>query len=628
MKTIAIDFETYFNTKEGIDIKSLGAAGYVRDPRVDCYLISVSDGAETWAGHPRDFNFESLRGATLLAQNFSFDSAVLREMMRRGVAPTFEFSGHCTANMSVYMCGRRSLAEASEFLLGVVVSKAYRLDANGKSPEEMKSAGVWEKILEAGRVDAMRCHQLWSRYGVLWPEFERQLSALTIAQGQRGVQIDTALLSRQLVLAQKALIDTETKLPWIGAGRPPTSTKAIAEKCREVGIPMPPVKSRDGQEAFDLWESQYGPKHEWVQAVADWRMINKLVGQLETIKGRLDESGVLPFDLLYGGAHTLRWSGAGGLNLQNLRKAPLVVGEESLDVRALFVARPGHKLIVSDLAQIEARVALWFAKDQKMLDLISTGVSIYEAYARQNLGWTGGSLKKENKELYFLSKCVVLGLGFGAGAEKFLTIAKNLANVDLTANDPEFVPKTEKDGTPVVDAEGKPVMLSGRGTEARRLVKQYRESNPGITALWRRLDDGFRASCGGSFEIGLPSGRSLRYGDVRREPRTVLNEDTGKMERRWTFTADIGGRRFPMWGGVFFENLVQATARDVLGEAMLTLEAIPGCRVLFSVHDEVVLECAPEITVEQVTGVMSRTPAWLAGCPIGAETTVVPCYTK
>lgn len=628
MRTIAFDCETFYDTKEGIDIKSLGASGYVRDPRVDCYLISVSDGAETWAGHPRDFNFESLRGATLLAHNFGFDSAVLREMMKRGIAPTFEFSGHCTANLSVFCCGRRSLAEAAEYLLGTVVDKSYRLDANGKTWDEMIAAGVSEKVKEAGRVDALRCHQLWTKFSGLWPEFEKNLSALTIAQGQRGIQIDTALLAHQLVLAQRALIDAETKLPWIEAGRPPTSIKAIAEACRAVGIPCPPVKSRDGQEAFDLWESQYGPKYSWVQAVADWRQINKMVGQLETIKGRLDESGVLPFDLLYGGAHTLRWSGAGGLNLQNLRKAPLVVGEESLDVRALFIARPGCRLIVSDLAQIEARVALWFAKDWAMLNLIAKGVSIYEAYARQNLGWTGGTLKKENKELYALSKAVVLGLGFGAGAEKFLTIAKTLADVDLTVNDPEFVQKTERDGTPVVDADRKPVMISGRGTEARRLVKQYRESNPGVTACWKRLDEGFRASCGSSFEIGLPSGRSLRYGAVRREPRNVLNEETGKMERRWTHTADIGGRRFPLWGGVFFENLVQSTARDVLGEAMLKLEATPGIRVLFSVHDEVILECAPEITPELVTEVMSHTPEWLRGCPIGAETAVVPCYTK
>ena len=66
----------------------------------------------------------------------------------------------------------------------------------------------------------------------------------------------------------------------------------------------------------------------------------------------------------------------------------------------------------------------WLTGNETLLDMVREGLPIYEAYSRTAMGWTGGSLKKENPKLYQQAKVVVLGLGYGAGAVQFKRIAK------------------------------------------------------------------------------------------------------------------------------------------------------------------------------------------------------------
>lgn len=86
--------------------------------------------------------------------------------------------------------------------------------------------------------------------------------------------------------------------------------------------------------------------------------------------------------------------------------------------------------------------------------------------------------------------------------------------------------------------------------------------------------------------------------------------------------------RISAYGGLLTENLVQATARDVFAEYVLDLADTPGIEVLFTCHDEAVLECDQNITKKDVEQIMSRTPKWLAGCPISAEGQEIPHYKK
>lgn len=670
MRTVSVDFETFYSTQEKdnkYSIKEMSAWKYIHDARFDPYLISVSDGSDTWAGHPKEFNWDALDGAQLLSHNRYFDSMVYKRMVELNLAPRVNYrEWHCTANLTTYLCMRRDLSRAAEFLLGVAADKSYRVDADGKHWEDMVKAGVDEKVKEAGRVDALRCHQFWTKFGHLWPEHERRLSNLTIDQGQRGVQIDEPKLRQFLLVAQRMLINAETNLPWIKEGKKPGSTKAIAEECRKYGIPMPPVKAHDGEEAYDLWAATYGPKHKWVKAFTDYRVINKFIKTLETIQERLHPDHIFSFDLLYFGAHTGRWAGSGGYNMQNMRKSPLycdrdywLITDEGqlkeierskelpdyvlyvLDIRALFIARPGKKLIISDLSQIEPRVLAWLVNDTKMLASMAAGQSPYQAHAEASMNWTRGDMKAliragegDVKDTYALAKARVLGLGFGCGWKKFITVAMTMAGLDITKDDPDSIPLIE-DGQPVLDKDGNPKTESGYGFNSKRIVNDYRESNPLVTGLWKTLDDAFKNSVGGDFIMTLPSGRQLRYPEVRRERKAVADPDKpGRWIHKWVTTALAfdqkrnGVVRKPFYGGLLTENIVQATARDVFGEHLLTLDSTAGVQVLWSEHDAAVNEVDLNVTAKDIEHIMSNTPDWISGCPVAAEAVESPHYLK
>lgn len=663
MKIISFDTETFYDTHN--DIKSMGVWKYTHNEHFDPYLISVCDDTEAWAGEPKDFNWDALDGAVLLSHNKGFDAQVHDGMAQRGMAPSLASlripAWHCTANMSAYLCNRRSLKDAAQFLLGHTLSKDTRDYAKGKTAADMKREGRWDEMLRYGRSDAFECRELFMKHGHRWPEHERRLSELTIRQGARGIQIDRPLLDRYIATAFVMLKTAESVLPWVADGAPPTSPKAIVEHCRRCDIPGPPVKSRDGEDAFLEWEKIYSPKHPWIANVANWRSINKFLDSLNTIKERLMPGDVFSFSTKYWGAHTGRWSGDAGFNMQNLRKEPLyrddkgfLVSEEerlteinnclaktgklpewvtaSLDIRALFIPRKGKKMIACDLSQIEPRVLAWCAGDEEMLRLLAAGQSPYEAHARATMGWKGGELKKENKALYALAKARVLGLGYQCAWEKFITVAAMMAGLDITKDDPEWVQAAAPDGTPLYNKDGTPKMVSGWGMNSKRIVAEYREQNPKNLQLWAKLDSCYKNSVGGAFEMELPSGRCMTYRDVRMAWVMKQNAETKKLERRMAVTAEMVKNglvtRQALYGGLLTENLVQATARDVFAEHVLALMDTPGIEVLFTCHDEAVCEVDQEITVKDVERIMSRTPDWLPGCPIAAEGQEIPHYKK
>lgn len=662
-RVIAIDFETYYDKE--CSVKTLGAWAYCHHPEFYAYLMSVSDGEETWVGEPKDFDWTALEGAHLISHNAFFDRNVYEAGVEKGLYPKINFAQwDCTANMSACLCNRRSLKDAALFLLGVEMSKDVRDTMNGKHWAEVRDTELGRQFKEYAARDAKICWDIWNGFSDRWTEFERELSRLTIEQCMYGIQIDVPLLERYLTNSKKLLFQIEKKLPWIETeDAKPTSTKAIAMACRAAGIPTPPVKSREGEEAYDAWEKTYSKTYPWIGAVAQWRSLNKFIGTLETVQRRLRPDGTLSFGLKFFGAHTGRWSGDAGFNIQNLKRDPILVDvdfnlrlddasideynklkedgqtpewlgkttwgaddsaekfDHIYDIRSLICARPGKKLVLCDLAQIEPRVLAWLSGHERLLAAIRDGFGVYEAAAVATGKYSGpkGGFKKL-KALYQAQKAQTLALGYGCGWERYIEAAYILARYDVCKND-RTDPKT-----------GKVVY----GSAARDEVKQFRDDNKEIPALWDALDKSFRESLDSDFMMELPTGRFMTYRNVQRrrkkKSRDIINEETGevletKIVETWAYSAEIDGRRYELYGGLLTENITQAVAREVFAYLMLELVKA-GKRVLFSVHDEAVCEVPIDENPKEIEKLMSQTPPWLDGCPIGAEAKESPHYLK
>jgi len=302
------------------------------------------------------------------------------------------------------------------------------------------------------------------------------------------------------------------------------------------------------------------------------------------------------YELKYFGAATGRWSGGGGLNLQNYNRKPA----EGVDLRRAIVAPPRHRLAVVDYGQIESRVLLFLAGDVEALDLFRANLDAdaYEIHARATMGYTEAEplrayCERTGAGIRQLAKARVLGLGFGCGARRFVEVAKVMAGLEIGED------------------------------ESERIVNEFRASNPKIVHLWQALNDACASCDGGEYRLPLPCtqgnpalGRFLIYRDV----------SAGKDGIECT----VGGERIKVYGGLIAENWTQATARDVLASAWLRCEAA-GYRPVLSVHDELVFEvpaASAAADLARIVGIFEQTVPWAPGLPLRADGKLCDVYGK
>lgn len=629
MRPITLDYETFY-IKDEYSVKDMGNWRYCHDDRFDPYLLTVYDGEDSWAGHPKDFNWDALEGALLIAHNAAFDSEVTNTLIEKGIAPTWlqQAEWQCTANMSSALFSARALADVMLVAEGETLSKAIRDAMNKQNWASLVKAKMDKQVVDYGLRDVYKAQGLWTKYSPRWSSFEQRLSSLTMKQCRRGVKINADLLREYIQVLGEVIFYFEKSLPWVDSGARPSSKPAIAEQCRKCGIPAPGNKGKKGseeEEAYLEWERTYRKDFPWVTGACTWRSLRKLLSSFQTIEERLRPDDTVDFSLLYFGGHTGRWSGGGGgFNMQNLRKEPIWLQGRSivdlppellkkenkaaladwkkdkyeLDIRKLFVARPGKKFIISDLSQVEPRVLNWLAGNTELLDAMARGYSYYEAYAGLYKGWKGspGTIKDDyGLENYTLLKNEALGLGFGMGWERYTEYADVSEEV------------------------------------ARATVDAFRTSNPKIASrddgLWTNLEQELLRSTGSDYEIVLPSGRTMTYRNVRRQTRMKWHKEEQKMKSRVVTTVSEGTKRKEVYGGKLAENITQATARDVFGTHLLALEENIG-DVIFHVHDEAIVEVEQDVTPRDVEALMSVTPDWLPGCPLGSEAKESQHYLK
>ena len=275
-------------------------------------------------------------------------------------------------------------------------------------------------------------------------------------------------------------------------------------------------------------------------------------------------------------------------------------------IRTAFVAKPGCRFIVSDFSAIEARVMGYLAGEGWVMEEFRGAGKIYEQTASKMFHIP---IEEITKGSPYRARGKVASLACQYGGAEGALISMGALN---------FVEEEELKG----------------------LVQSWRTANPHIVNYWHEIDGAVKAAVkerkmtkigmvtvyyqSGMLKIALPSGRVLSY--VR--PRMTVNrfgsesvsyEGVGT-NRKWT--------RIESYGAKFCENIVQATARDVLAEAMLRLEK-KGFDIVCHIHDEVVLE-VPEGTssVEEVNEIMAVCPDWCEGLPLKAAGFESPFYKK
>lgn len=589
-KVVAVDFETEYGSD--YNVKQMGSWAYTRDLRFKAILVAVADGTQVQACAPGSFPWEVIAGLEWVSHNRDFDMAVWRRLKDDGViqAPGPR-AWHCSAALAAYLQFPRDLAGAAKAVLNLDLDKTPRLKAKGRTPGNDPT--LLQMLLPYACTDATTCLAMWKKLEGHWPKEERKLYRLTSGMGTHGVVIDWPALDGACGALNATISDAADGLPWT----PALSIKQFALACNKRGV-KPPFSTAVTSPSFLSWlESVPDPIcQKWAEDMQRLRSANRTLTVLKAMRHRRKPDGRMAYELKYFGATTGRWSGGGGLNLQNLNRK----GSDEVAIRSLIIAPPGHLLGIVDYSQIEARVLLYLAGDHAALQVLQDhpAMDLYEVHARVTMGYNDPEPLKAYCDrtgavTRHLAKARVLGLGFGCGAQKFVAVAKALAGMDITFE------------------------------ESQKIVASFRASNPRIVALWAKLQAACQAAVGSRYRLPLPSHQFNRMSKRHLYYRNVaVTEDD--------MTAVVGGMRVKVYGGLLAENWTQATARDVLATAWRRC-ARAGFKPVLSVHDELLFEL-PEATakagLDRIITLMQEPMPWAPNLPLRADGKLTTKYEK
>lgn len=570
----AIDMESEYG--DSVSVKTLGAFNYAR--ATDIFLVGIYGPGVEYVGPLESAPWDKISGKHWVSHNASFDETLFRVAQSKGQIPQRiePILWSCSADLSAYCLLGRSLKDAAKHGLSLEMSKVLRQRIKNKRFSDLKPA-FREDFKRYCLDDARNCWLLWEKYSPQWPEEEQEFAQIIRKRCREGVRIDLAKLLSQKSVLWKLCREAALALPW---GEPYLAVAQVRAYCEGLGIKPPTSLAEDSPEAAE-WEARYGKEYPIVSRIRDYRKANILLRKVEAMERRIMPDGRMYFDLLYHGAGaTGRLAGSNGLNIQNLNREPY----QGVDLRRLLIAKEGMKFLIADFAQIEPRVIAWITGNRKLLDRLQEGVSFYEEDARQAGTWDGapGTFKKSDPARYRTQKAQTLGIGYGTGPPKFCKVAFDELGIEMNL------------------------------TEAARIIHKWKARNPGVMRLWNRLERDFKLSHWKKepYILVLPSGRSLTYMDIATKPDPHGLKYTAKNKH--------GSQWKSYWGGSLFENLIQATARDILRDAVLACERA-GIAVRFTAHDELVCEVPDNFDSSELAVIMRTTPQWAEGLPLDCE---------
>jgi CHC2-type zinc finger protein/Toprim domain-containing protein len=460
---------------------------------------------------------------------------------------------------------------------------------------------------------------------------EQRLWELDATINERGFHVDVALAqaARNIVFAEQAAINTE--IAGLTAGEI-TSINQIAK--------IQAFVQRNGHALQSVTKKSVaavlaGNPNDTVRRVLELRRdgARASANKLDSLLAGVDEDNRLRGTLRFHGAATGRWSGS-RYQPQNMKKpegadidaalaavragdlarvrelgAPLsIVGDIS---RAMICAAPRHVLIGADFSAIESRVLAWIAGETWKLETYrkynATGNPELEPYCVMASQALRRTVTPEDKAGRQFGKTYDLAFGFGGGLGAWRKFDGSSTYTDA---------------------------------EIEAFKNAFRSNHAATVRFWRALENAAIRCVGlgerialeritfdyadGTLYLTLPSGRRLAYPQARLEP----GKFEGTRQISYKDNASGGWSDCATWYGTLVENVVQATARDLLATAMLRLEAA-GYRIAFHVHDEIVCEVPHGFgNTEELLRIMLELPQWANDLPIAAKPWTGTRYAK
>ena len=610
MSIICLDIESFYSQE--FSLTKMTTEAYVNNKQFEVIGFAYSiDGSEPrWVTGNDDYIGDRLHELelhkhSLLCHNAAFDGAILS--WRYGIVPKQYFDTLSMARpLHAHTVVGGSLAK---------LAKAYGLPEKGK--EVLDAKGKHRNMFTAydlaqyGRYcqnDVMITWQLFHKLLPHIPKKELYLIDLFIRMyTQPTLELDVELLESHL----ENVRDTKQKLLDRIKGADPAifmSNPKFAKLLRHLGV-EPPMKTSPatGQETYAF--SKTDPAFKALQDHDDPRVQTVVAARLG-LKSTLEETrtesligvasrGKLPILLNYYGAATGRASGGDRLNLQNL---PSRGGKNT--IRRAIMAPEGHKLVVCDSSQIEARIVAWLAGQD---DLVQAFAEKQDVYKRMASLLYGIPTEEVDTTKRFIGKTVTLGAGYGLSGAKF----KDYIGLQGVKLDDE---------------------------EAQRIIKTYRKANDKIAKLWYAVDASLKEMADNKpVKVGkmqlpgditgfhLPNGMVIRYPELCWEA----------VEQSCVYRSKYGAKK--IYGAAAVENIVQALARIVVFDQMMKMNAEmtnmnrPGrlFRTVMSVHDETVLvvpDDSAEWALKRLMEHMFSPPKWAPDLPVACEGSIADRY--
>lgn len=626
-KTFFCDLETFSSE----DLTKTGVFKYVEAPDFQILLMSyawcdgemqiwdfVKDGTPDWLA-------EVLTdpGVVKVAHNCQFERACLNQALGIYTSPE---RWHDT----MHMARMNGLPGTLEAVGAALQLKLQKLDTGKaliryfcKPCAPTKSNGgrtrnlpehapeKWEQFKAYCLRDTETEREIYQRLLPSWlrvTETERRIECLDAKINERGVGIDLQMVAVAIAMDDTFKAIHTEEMRWLTGLENPNSVAQLKAWLATKGLTP---DSLDKKAVADLLKKATDPTTKRVLA------LRQLLGKSSTAKyatmrdAACEDSRVRGTLQYYGAGRTGRWAGRivqpQNLPQNHLDDIELVRGIvkardlEGLElvydnvpdvlsqlIRTAIVARDGHTFLVADYHAIEAVCIAYLANESWRLHVFAGDGKIYEASYAQAFGVPKESVKKGSPERQ-KGKIMELALGYGGGPNALLAFGADKLGLE--------------------------------SDQLQELVDRWRAASPKITAFWRAAEKAAKSAiqCPGklfklqggcayirdrdALRLILPSGRRLAYWGA------WLDEDDGSIRFMGQSQTKRQWERMETWGGRLVENIVQAFARDILAEAMLRLEDA-SYPVVFSVHDECIVEAPEGADVAEVQRIMAQPVSW------------------